>query len=293
MDFFLSISWTVDPEIIQIGSLRLRWYGLLFATGFLLALEMAKRMWKHEGLPERWLEFAFLFVFIGTVLGARLGHVFFYDWDYYKDHVAEIFQIWRGGLASHGAVIGISLALWIYSRFVSKRPLLWIIDRAAAVIPLAGGFIRLGNLMNHEIYGKPTDLPWGFVFSRVDDIARHPSQIYEALAYFAIFAFMMYLYWRTNAKDKIGFLSGVFFITTFGFRILVEFLKENQSAFESDLLLNMGQLLSIPLVLLGVFLVIRAQKKGPVYFDNHLKLIEENKANDKKAPKKEKVKTKR
>lgn len=260
MNTLLSINWTVDPEIFEIAGRGIRWYGLLFATGFFLALEMAKRMFKHEQLPDSWLESAFIYVFVGTVVGARLGHVFFYDWDYYSQHLDEIVMIWKGGLASHGAVIGIILALWMFSVRVSKKPLLWIADRAAAVIPLAGAFIRLGNLMNHEIYGKPTDAPWGFVFELLNDnVVRHPTQIYEALAYLALFGVTMYLYWRTNTKEKTGFLTGVFFIGTFAARILIEFLKENQSAFEADLPMNMGQLLSIPLVILGIVLLVFAE----------------------------------
>lgn len=275
LELLLSIDWNVDPEIFQmnkpleigdfkIGPIRLRWYGLLFALGFLVCLEIGKRMFKKEGVPETWLESAFIWIFLGTVIGARLGHVFFYDWDYYSQHTDEILMIWRGGLASHGAVIGILTGLWIYSKTVSKRPFLWITDRAGAVIPLAGAFIRTGNLMNHEIYGQPADVPWAFVFKLVDDIPRHPTQIYEALAYLGVFALTMYLYWKKEAGKKLGMLTGVFFAGIFGARFIIEFLKENQSAFEANLPLNMGQLLSIPLVLFGIWLIVRAQQRGPI-----------------------------
>lgn len=280
----LEIAWNVNPDITELGPFTLRWYGILFATGFFLALTVEQYMFRHEKLPERWLEIGFIFVFVGTIIGARLGHVFFYDWDYYSQHLADIPKVWKGGLASHGAVIGIFIALWLYSKYITKRPMIWIVDRATAVIPLAGAFIRLGNLMNHEIYGQPTDLPWGFVFKLVGDgVPRHPSQIYEALAYLLIFAILMYMYWKTDAKDRPGLLSGVFFVGVFGFRILVEFLKENQSAFEANLPLNMGQILSIPLVLVGVFLIVRAYQRDKVYYEPPVE--PEKKDNKKKAKK--------
>lgn len=261
MNYLLSIDWNVDPEIFSIGSRGIRWYGLLFATGFLLAFEVSKRMFKFENLPLEWLDKAFLYIFVATLVGARLGHVFFYEWGYYQNHLIEIPMIWKGGLASHGAAIAIILALWLYSRNVSKKPVLWILDRATLGVALAGAFIRLGNLMNSEIFGKETDLPWAFVFRRVDDIPRHPTQIYEALSYLAIFGLLAYLFFKTQARNKLGYLSGVFFIGVFGARILIEFIKENQVPFEASLPLNMGQILSIPLVLFGVGLLIWANRK--------------------------------
>ena len=258
-----AITWDVDPEIFYVDFLNrgIRWYGLLFAMGFFLAYQVSQQMFKKENLPQEMLDKAFFYIFIATLIGARLGHVVFYEWDYYKDHLIEIPQIWRGGLASHGAAIAIIIALWLYSRNVSKRPVLWIIDRATLGVALAGAFIRTGNLMNSEIFGKATDLPWAFIFARIDSVPRHPTQIYEALAYLLVFAILAHLFFKTDARKRLGMLSGVFFIGVFGFRILIEFLKENQVAFEDSLPLNMGQILSIPLVLLGVFLLVRALNK--------------------------------
>ena len=259
-DLIAAITWDPNPEIFHLEFLNRgpRWYGLLFATGFYLAYLVSRRMFKKEDLEEDLLDKAFLYIFVGTLVGARLGHVFFYQWDYYQNHLIEIPMIWKGGLASHGAAIAIMIALWMNSRNVTKRPVLWIIDRATLGESLAGAFIRLGNLMNSEIYGKPTDLPLASIFVRDDPPPRHPTQIYEALAYLLVFAVLAHLFFKTKSRHRLGLLSGVFFIGVFGFRILIEFLKENQVPFEETLPLNMGQILSIPLVFLGVLLLVRA-----------------------------------
>jgi len=258
-----AIRWDVDPEIFYIEALNrgIRWYGLLFATGFFLAYQVSQQMFKKEKLSLEWLDKAFFYIFIATLIGARLGHVFFYEWDYYKNHIIEIPQIWKGGLASHGAAIAIIFALWLYSKQVTKKSMLWIIDRATLGVALAGGFIRLGNLMNSEIIGKPADVAWAFIFTRLDSIPRHPTQIYEALAYFSIFGILAYMFFKTNARNRLGLLSGVFFVGVFGARFLIEFLKENQVAFEGQLTFNMGQYLSIPLVLMGIGLIIYAMRR--------------------------------
>lgn len=266
-DFLAAITWNVNPELVSIGPLTIRWYGLLFALGFILGYEIAKKMFQRDQIPLEWLDKAMMYVFFGTLLGARLGHVFFYDWPYYSQHLDEIIMIWKGGLASHGAAIGIIIALYIFSRRVSKKSVLWILDRTVVPVALAGAFIRTGNLMNSEIYGQPTTVPWAFDFVRIPEIAGtpvHPTQIYEALAYLLVFAVLYRLYFKTNAGKKQGFLLGLFFILVFGFRFLVEFVKADQVAFEANIPLNMGQWLSIPLVAIGILLVWRANKKGPI-----------------------------
>ncbi|RMG25702.1 MAG: prolipoprotein diacylglyceryl transferase [Bacteroidetes bacterium] len=263
----LIIYWNVSPEIVGIGPLHIRWYGLLFALGFLLAYLLEQRMFRFEGLPQDWLDSAILYVFAGTLLGARLGHVFFYAWDYYSQHPLDILKVWQGGLASHGALIGIVLALWVFSKRVSKLPLLWVLDRAVVSIALAAVFIRTGNLMNSEIFGLPTSLPWGFVFVRVDGVAgpaRHPTQIYEALAYLLTFVTLVWLFFKTDARKRPGLLLGVFLFMVFSARFAIEFLKENQAEFESGMVLNMGQLLSIPLILAGIWLIWRALRRAVV-----------------------------
>lgn len=265
-DLLAAITWNVDPELVSIGPLTIRWYGLLFALGFILGYEVAKKMFQRDKIPLEWLDKAMVYVFIGTLVGARLGHVFFYDWGYYSQHLDEIIMIWKGGLASHGAAIGIIISLYVFSRRVSKKSVLWILDRTVVPVALAGAFIRTGNLMNSEIYGRPTDVPWAFDFVRIPSIAGtpfHPTQIYEALGYLIIFFVLYRLFYKHEAGKKQGFLLGMFFILVFGFRFLVEFVKADQVAFEANIPLNMGQWLSIPLVAIGVLLVWWANKVGP------------------------------
>ena len=218
-------------------------------------------MFKSEGVDKAWVDSLFLYAVAGTVLGARLGHVFFYDWAYYRENLGEIYKIWHGGLASHGGVIGVALALWLWSRKFSKKSVLWIIDRVVVPTALISCLIRIGNLLNSEIIGKASSLPWAFTFTSVDNIPRHPSQLYEALAYLTIFGIMIYLYWKTDIKDKTGRLFGTLMTSVFAFRFFVEFTKENQVAFEANIPLNMGQWLSIPMVLIGLFFLFRPINK--------------------------------
>lgn len=261
----LTIIWNVKPQIIEIGSFQLRWYGLLFASAFIAGNYLMGKMFKHDKVPDNWLDKILIYVLIGTVLGARLGHVFFYDWDYYSQNLGEILMVWKGGLASHGAAIGIIISLWLFSRNVSHKSILWALDRVVIVVALSGLFIRLGNLMNSEIIGKPTDVPWAFVFERVDLLPRHPVQLYEAIAYTLIFIFLYHLYWKKNAGEKEGLLFGLFLVLLFSARFVLEFYKNSQGGFESSLgdVLSTGQWLSIPFVLAGLFFIWRSQKGNP------------------------------
>lgn len=255
------IHWNVSPEIFSIGPLSIRWYGLLFASGFLIGYYIGERMFRSENVPQKWIDSLFFYIIIATIVGARLGHVFFYGWEYYSQNPSEIIKVWHGGLASHGGALGIIVAMLLYSKIVTKRNVLWTIDRIVVPTALVGAFIRLGNLMNSEIYGIQTSLPWGFIFERNGEtVPRHPTQIYEALAYLLAFAILMFLYWRTRSKYKQGLLTGAFFILIFTPRFLIEFIKNEQEAFEVGMALNMGQWLSIPFVLFGIFLVVRALK---------------------------------
>lgn len=269
MDILAFIHWNVSPEIFSLGPLHVRWYGLLFAVGFLFGYNHGEKMFKHENIDLKWLESLFIYLIVATILGARLGHVLFYGWDYYSQHPVEILYVWQGGLASHGGVLGIIIAMIIWSRNVSKRSILWVLDRVVVPSIFVGVLIRFGNLMNSEIYGMQTSLPWGFIFERNNEtVAKHPTQIYEALSYLVTFGVMLYMYWKTKAKDYQGMLVGVFFIMVFTARFLVEFIKEDQEAFEATMSLNMGQWLSIPFVITGIVLVILAIKRGPVYYKN-------------------------
>lgn len=271
IDVLNFIHWNVNPEIFSLGNFSMRWYGLLFAAGFLIGYYIAEKMLKSENVEEKWIDSLFFYMIIATVVGARLGHVIFYGWDYYSQNPSEILKVWHGGLASHGGAMGILIALFIHSKLVTKRSMLWALDRVVVPTALVAFFIRSGNLMNSEIYGIETTLPWGVIFERNGEtVAKHPTQIYEALAYLFSFVVMMYLYWRTNSKNKPGTLMGAFFIMIFGARFFIEFIKEDQEAFEAGMALNMGQWLSIPFVLGGLFLVIRAMQKPEKIYKNKI-----------------------
>lgn len=265
------ITWDANPLLID-SFVQVRWYGLMFAIGFWIGYNIVARMFRHEGAPERWLGILLLWTVAGTVIGARLGHVFFYEWDYYSQHLSEIPKVWQGGLASHGGTIGVILGVLAFSYFTTKRSPLWTFDRLVVPIALVGALIRIGNLMNSEIYGHPTGLPWGFRFitnlgawqhgaDPVYSAPSHPTQIYEALAYLALFGLLMWMYWKRNDEERPGLIFGTFLSVLFAARFLIEFVKNNQEAFEDSMVLNMGQLLSIPFILIGIFFVIRAYRR--------------------------------
>jgi phosphatidylglycerol:prolipoprotein diacylglycerol transferase len=263
------IHWNVSPEIFSLGPIHVRWYGLLFAIGFLFGYNHGEKMFKFENIDLKWLESLFIYLIVATVVGARLGHVLFYGWDYYSQHPIEILYVWQGGLASHGGVLGIIVAMIIFSKKVSKRNILWVLDRVVVPSVLVGALIRLGNLMNSEIYGNATNLPWGFIFLRNHEtIAKHPTQIYESLSYLITFGVLYYMYWKTKAKDLQGLLTGVFFVLVFSTRFLIEFIKEVQEPWEKGMSLDMGQWLSIPFIVTGIILIVLAVRKGPVIYQN-------------------------
>jgi len=269
MDILAFIHWNVSPEIFSIGFIHVRWYGLMFAVGFLFGYNLMEKMFKNENVDLKWLESLFIYLVVATIVGARLGHVLFYGWDDYSKNPIEILYVWQGGLASHGGVIGIIIAMIIWSKKVSKRNLLWVLDRIVVPSVFVGALIRFGNLMNSEIYGVPTTLPWGVIFERNHEtVAKHPTQIYESLSYLLTFSVLLYMYWKTKAKDYQGLLVGVFFIMVFTARFLIEFIKEVQESFEKGMSLDMGQWLSIPFVITGIILIVLANRKGPVVYQN-------------------------
>ncbi len=266
------ITWTVNPNLID-SFVTVRWYGLAFAIGFLIGYEIVSRIFKHEGAPEKWVGSLFVYVVVATIIGARLGHVFFYEWDLYSQNPIEIFKIWEGGLASHGGTIGIIIAILLYSRFVTHKNPLWTFDRLVIPVALVGALIRLGNLMNHEVYGHVTDMPWGFRF--VDNLhywmagappvftePSHPTQIYEALCYLVLFFILMWMYWRRNDEERQGLIFGVFLTWLFTARFFVEYFKNVQVEKELNMIatygMNMGQMLSIPFIIGGIILIIYA-----------------------------------
>jgi phosphatidylglycerol---prolipoprotein diacylglyceryl transferase len=255
------IYWDVNPDIFSIGPITIRWYGLFFAMSFLVGYQIMLVIFNKEKKSEQDLNDLVWVMILGTVLGARIGHCLFYNPSYYLRHPEEILQIWKGGLASHGAAIGIMIAIYFYVKKRKEMSYLWIFDRVVITVALAGFFIRMGNLFNSEIIGKPTNSSWGFVFTSVDMIPRHPAQLYESIAYLFIFFFLFWYYFKHDGKFKAGLIFGMFLVLVFSFRFFVEFFKENQSPFEAGMFLNMGQLLSIPLVILGIYLLVRKEKK--------------------------------
>lgn len=257
------IHWNVNPIFVDFGPIQIRWYGLCFLAGFLMSYQIMRWMCRREGKPVEALDTLLTYTIAGTIIGARLGHVLFYDPGYYFSNPLEILQVWKGGLASHGGTLGVFAALLLFSRKHKEFPAVWLFDRASVPVALVACFIRFGNLLNSEILGRPTDVPWSFVFERVDKIPRHPAQLYESLTYLALFITTMTIYKR-NPKPPGGLLFGISMCWIFASRIVWEFVKENQEAFEAGMFMNMGQLLSIPFVILGltmVFLAIRHSRQ--------------------------------
>jgi phosphatidylglycerol:prolipoprotein diacylglycerol transferase len=254
---FAQVRWDVDPVIFHLGPLPIRWYSLGWLLAFGVGFYIVQWMFRKEGKPEEDLEPILFYMLAGAMIGARLGHVLFYRPDYYLSHPIEIIAFWKGvrGLASHGGALGILLSLYLYARRHPEHSYLWLLDRVAVPTALGGMFIRLGNLMNSEILGLPSDLPWAMVFVRVDNVPRHPAQLYEALAYLLIFLVLITLYRRQGARVPRGRLIGTFFALVFTARFIIEFVKERHVPFEASLPLSMGQILSIPMVALGLGLL--------------------------------------
>ena len=278
---FLAITW--DPSLgIDLGFFTIRWYSLMFVAAFIMGLRLMKKIYTEEKLPLEKLDTLFMYTFISMLAGMRLGEVFFYSWDYYKNNLLEIilpikraagesaiFGLIEGwkftgytGFASHGAAIAIIIAMYWYSRKHLNKPLLFILDRMAIVTALGAAFVRLGNFFNSEIYGKPTGSNFGVIFKSSDTemLPRHPTQLYEALCYLILFVVLWRFYWKTDKKQKTGFLFGVFMIGLWSARFFIEFFKEAQIEGREDWILNAlntGQVLSIPLILIGCWLVFR------------------------------------
>jgi len=294
--------WSPDPIMARIGPLTPRWYGLLFMLGFVVSTPVIQHIFRREHVSPRWVEVLTLYMLVGTVVGARLGHVFFYEPNLLLQDPLEVLKVWHGGLASHGATLSIPLACWLFARH-NQFDTLWVLDRIVLVVGIGGACIRLGNFMNSEIGGYPTTVPWAVVFPRDTEhllpatrplpagavqvarpvrgpnggvshqllpadtpigpdslmaVPRHPTQLYEALYCLLLVSLLYYLWNRTKERTPRGLLLGLFMVLLFTQRFLGEFLKEAQVAFEKDHVLNQGQLLSVPAILVGLWVLWRA-----------------------------------
>lgn len=271
------ITWNADPTAftIPVWGREIRWYAFAFVIGFALGLWIVKKIWKNENLNPDWYDSLFLYVVIATVIGARLGHVLFYNPGYYFSHPIEIFKTWEGGLASHGGTLGIIIAVWIYSKKITRKNMLWTFDRLVIPVGFVAALIRIGNLMNHEVYGHETTVPWAFRFienlpawsrgyAAVYSPPSHPTQIYEAFFYVLTGFVCLWMYWKRKDYKYEGLIFGVFLTGIFLSRFFVEFLKNSQEEFENEMFLNMGQLLSIPFVIAGIWLTWRGLKAKQV-----------------------------
>ena len=270
----LQIDWNPAPEIFKIGSFAIRYYSLMFVIAFMLGLYLMKKIFINDNIPIEKLDSLFIYTIIATLAGARIGHFLFYEPEFLWRKPLEVLLPFRfspkfqftgyAGLASHGAVIGIITAMYFYSKKVLKKPILFILDRITIPVAAAGVFIRLGNLMNSEIIGKPTNSDYGFIFRRLgEDFPRHPTQLYEAAGYLCVFLILMFVYWKTDKMKKSGYLFGLFFALLWSVRFFVEFFKEKQVEGGDNWMfgLNTGQVLSIPLILIGLYFMFRTTKE--------------------------------
>ena len=267
----LQIDWNPSAELFKIGSFAIRYYSLMFVCAFMIGLFLMKKIFIKEKIHLDKLDTLFIYVVFATLLGARIGHFLFYDPSFLIEKPLEVILPVRfspkfeftgfAGLASHGAAIGIIIAMYFFSKKVLKKPLLFILDRISVPVALGAAFVRIGNLMNSEIIGKPTNSDYGFVFRKLgEDFPRHPAQLYESISYLVIFGILMFVYWKTEKRNKLGYLFGLFFVLLWTARFVVEFFKEAQVDERAEWALNTGQILSIPLVLIGLYLMFRKSK---------------------------------
>ena len=255
-----ALNWNVDRVIVNAGPFALRWYSLLFASAFLVGYLITSKIYKKEGRDIELIDNLLLYLILGTIIGARLGHCLFYEPSYYLSHPLQILMVWKGGLASHGGALGIMGAIYLYRRKYQEYSYLELLDRLCISATLGGAFIRIGNFFNSEILGKTTDLPWAIRFLKIDPVPRHPVQLYESIAYLTIFIILWLIFTKTSTKFKQGSIFGMCLIMIFSSRIVLEFFKLNQAPFTENWLFSVGQLLSIPMIALGGWFILKASK---------------------------------
>ncbi len=251
--------WNVNPNILELGSIQLRWYGLLFVGSFFLGLMILNSIYKREKKDPAVLDNLLIYIMVGAVLGSRLVHCFFYEPDYYLSHPLEILAVWKGGLASHGGLAGVLIALYVFSKRYNES-YTWLLSRITIPGALTAAFVRFGNLFNSEILGTPSDLPWAIIFQRVDMIPRHPVQLYEAFAYLALFALLITIYRKVTPAFATKILPGTFLVILFTARFFIEYAKTRQAAYATDLPFSTGQMLSVPFIIVGIIWIIWAFK---------------------------------
>ncbi len=256
MEYFI---WNVDPNIVELGSIQLHWYGLFFVGSFFLGLMILDGIYKREGKSYAVLDNLPIYLVVGVAFGARLVHCFFYEPDFYLSHPLEILAVWKGGLASHGGLAGVLITLYIFSKRYNES-YAWLLARITIPGALTAAFVRFGNFFNSEVLGKPSELPWAIVFQRIDLIPRHPVQLYEAFAYLAIFALLITIYYRVTPTFATRILPGVFLVTLFTARFFIEYAKTRQAAYVTGLPFSTGQMLSVPFIVVGIIWIIWAFK---------------------------------
>ncbi|MBL0721521.1 MAG: prolipoprotein diacylglyceryl transferase [Sulfurovum sp.] len=248
------IVWGGDPNIFSIGGITVRWYGVMFAFAFWIGMQITEKIFKKEGKKVTDVEYLFVYVMVGTIIGARLGHCLFYDPLYYLSNPLKIFAVWEGGLASHGGAIGLITGVYLFCRKY-KYDFIWLIDKMVMPSIIAGAFIRIGNFFNSEIVGTPTTQPWGIIFEKIDMLPRHPTQLYESFSYFILFAITVWIYQKYSDKLKAGFLFGFYLVSVFSVRFMLEFFKVQQASYDNNFGISTGQFLSIPFIILGIYMM--------------------------------------
>ncbi|MDR7121973.1 prolipoprotein diacylglyceryl transferase [Rheinheimera soli] len=258
------VYWSFNPILLELGPLSIRWYGLLFVGGFIVGQQLLGRMFRSEGIDARIAENLLLYALVGAIVGARLVHCFVYEPMYYMQHPFQVLRVWEGGLASHGGIVGLAIGLILAARRQSPPlSVVWLFDRVTIPALLAATAIRVANFLNSEIVGNPTSGGWGIVFESVDQVARHPVQLYEASAYFCI-ALMLWMMYRKGVGARSGFLLGITLILVFSSRIIIEIFKTPQASYDGALLFSAGQLLSVPFIIFGISLIWRATKAANI-----------------------------